>query len=603
MTYYHLGELIHRRAEKYGKKTALKYQTKMARGKWKSLSWKKFSDYVLKAAHAMAEMRVKPGDRIGVYSENMAEYLITDFGAYANGAVMVPMYATSSTSQVEYIVNDADVKVLFVGEQFQYNHAYKVMSENEVLKRLIIYDRNVVIHRDDKTSMYFDDFLSTGQNAHAQAIVSARMKQLKDTDLATIIYTSGTTGVPKGVMLLHKNYNEALRIHDIRFTEVSSKDVSMCFLPLTHIFEKAWTYYCLHKGTTVAVNKDPRKIQKTIKEIRPTLMSNVPRYWEKVYEGVNEQINSSGKFMQKVYKHAIETGRRHNLDYRNNGIKPPLWLFMKFQFYKATIFYLLKYVVGINRGVMFPCAGAPLSDNINEFLHSVDVFIMYGYGLTETTATVTCFPLKGFKIGTVGTVMPEMDVKIGENDEVLVKGPNIMQGYYNKPEETAKVFTADGYFRTGDAGYLTDNNELVLKERIKDLFKTSNGKYIAPQMIETRLAEDRYIDTVAVIADKYKFVSALIVPNFEILEEYANEHDIQFSSREELVKHEEIINLLYARIELKQVTFTSFEKVKKFVLLPRAFSIEEGELTNTLKLRRSVISEKYKNEIESMYQE
>lgn len=603
MTYYHLGELIHRRAEKYGKKTALKYQTKMARGKWKSLSWKKFSDYVLKAAHAMAEMRVKPGDRIGVYSENMAEYLITDFGAYANGAVMVPMYATSSTSQVEYIVNDADVKVLFVGEQFQYNHAYKVMSENEVLKRLIIYDRNVVIHRDDKTSMYFDDFLSTGQNAHAQAIVSARMKQLKDTDLATIIYTSGTTGVPKGVMLLHKNYNEALRIHDIRFTEVSSKDVSMCFLPLTHIFEKAWTYYCLHKGTTVAVNKDPRKIQKTIKEIRPTLMSNVPRFWEKVYEGVNEQINSSGKLMQKVYKHAIETGRRHNLDYRNNGIKPPLWLSMKFQFYKATIFYLLKYVVGINRGVMFPCAGAPLSDNINEFLHSVDVFIMYGYGLTETTATVTCFPLKGFKTGTVGTVMPEMDVKIGENDEVLVKGPNIMQGYYNKPEETAKVFTADGYFRTGDAGYLTDNNELVLKERIKDLFKTSNGKYIAPQMIETRLAEDRYIDTVAVIADKYKFVSALIVPNFEILEEYANEHDIPFSSREELVKHEEIINLLYARIELKQVTFTSFEKVKKFVLLPRAFSIEEGELTNTLKLRRSVISEKYKNEIESMYQE
>lgn len=603
MTYYHLGELIHRRAEKYGKKTALKYQTKMARGKWKSLSWKKFSDYVLKAAHAMAEMRVKPGDRIGVYSENMAEYLITDFGAYANGAVMVPMYATSSTSQVEYIVNDADVKVLFVGEQFQYNHAYKVMSENEVLKRLIIYDRNVVIHRDDKTSMYFDDFLSTGQNAHAQAIVSARMKQLKDTDLATIIYTSGTTGVPKGVMLLHKNYNEALRIHDIRFTEVSSKDVSMCFLPLTHIFEKAWTYYCLHKGTTVAVNKDPRKIQKTIKEIRPTLMSNVPRFWEKVYEGVNEQINSSGKLMQKVYKHTIETGRRHNLDYRNNGIKPPLWLSMKFQFYKATIFYLLKYVVGINRGVMFPCAGAPLSDNINEFLHSVDVFIMYGYGLTETTATVTCFPLKGFKTGTVGTVMPEMDVKIGENDEVLVKGPNIMQGYYNKPEETAKVFTADGYFRTGDAGYLTDNNELVLKERIKDLFKTSNGKYIAPQMIETRLAEDRYIDTVAVIADKYKFVSALIVPNFEILEEYANEHDIPFSSREELVKHEEIINLLYARIELKQVTFTSFEKVKKFVLLPRAFSIEEGELTNTLKLRRSVISEKYKNEIESMYQE
>ncbi|NLZ96077.1 MAG: AMP-binding protein, partial [Bacteroidales bacterium] len=232
MTYYHLGELIHRRAEKYGKKTAIKYQTKMAKGKWKNLSWRSFSELVLKAAHAMAEMGVEPGDRIGVYSENMAEYLVTDFGAYANKAVMVPMYATSSPSQVEYIVNDAHTKVLFVGEQFQYNHAYKVQVKSNVLRKLIVYDRNVVLNRDDKTSMYFDDFLATGQNAHAQATVNVRMKQLKDTDLATIIYTSGTTGVPKGVMLLHSSYNEALRIHDERLTRVSSKDVSMCFLPL-----------------------------------------------------------------------------------------------------------------------------------------------------------------------------------------------------------------------------------------------------------------------------------------------------------------------------------------------------------------------------------
>ena len=387
MTYYHLGELVHRRAEKYGKKTAIKYQTKMAKGKWKTLSWRKFSEQVLQAAHAMAEMGVEPNDRIGVYSENMAEYLITDFGAYANRCVMVPMYATASPSQVEYIVGDAQIKVIFVGEQFQYNHAYKVQAQSNILNRLIIFDRSVVINRDDKTSMYFDDFLATGQNAHAQATVNARMKQLKNTDLATIIYTSGTTGVPKGVMLLHSSYNEALRIHDVRLTKVSNKDVSMCFLPLTHIFEKAWTYYCIHKGITVAVNKDPRKIQLTIKEIRPTLMSSVPRFWEKVYTGVNEKINSSSKFMQKVFRHAIETGHKHNLDYRNEGIKPPLWLSVKFNFYRATIFYMLKYVVGINRGNIFPCAGAPLSDNINTFLQSVDIHIIYGYGLTETTAT------------------------------------------------------------------------------------------------------------------------------------------------------------------------------------------------------------------------
>lgn len=603
MTYYHLGELIHRRAEEFGKKTAIKHQHKTSQKKWKDISYKHLSANILRLAHALAEIGVQPGDRIGIYSENMAEYLITDFGAYANRAVMVPMYATASISQVEYIVNDAHTKIVFVGEQYQYNQAYKVQTESNVLHQLVIFDNNVVLNREDDTSMYFDDFLATGQNANAHALVNVRMKQLKETDLATIIYTSGTTGVPKGVMLLHSSYGQALKIHDLRLTTISSKDTSMCFLPLTHIFEKAWTYYCLHKGMTVAVNKDPREIQETIKQIRPTLMSSVPRFWEKVYAGVNEKINSSNRMMKKVFAHAIETGRRYNLDYRNESIKPPLWLSMKFRFYQATVFYALKYVVGINRGNFFPCAGAPLSDKINTFLQSVDIHIIYGYGLTETTATVTCFPFKGFKIGTVGTVMPEVEVKIGDNNEILVKGLTVMDGYHNKPEETAAVFTDDGYFRTGDAGYMTDNNELVLTERIKDLYKTSNGKYIAPQMIEMRLAEDNNIDMVAVIGNERKFVSALVVPNYLALEDYAREHDIAFSSREELIANQEIKDFIYARIELKQVDFTSFEKIKKFVLLPEPFSIEGGELTNTLKLRRNVILEKYGAEIESMYVE
>ena len=603
MTYYHLGELIHRRAEQYGNKTAIKYQKPLSNKKWKDISWKLFSEKVLKLAHAMAESGVEPSDRIGVYSENVPEYFITDFAAYANKGVMVPMYATASPSQVEYIVNDAQTKIVFVGEQFQYNQAYKVQTESEVLRKLIIFDRKVVLNREDKTSTYFDDFLTTGQNAHAQALVNVRMKQLKDTDLATIIYTSGTTGVPKGVMLLHSSFLQAFKIHDMRLTKCSSKDVSMCFLPLTHIFEKTWSYFCLHKGMTVAVNKDPREIQETIKQIRPTLMTSVPRFWEKVYAGVSEQINSSKGIMKKVFKHAIETGRTHNLDYRNENIKPPFWLSVKFNFYKATVFYLLKYVVGINRGNFFPCAGAPLSDNINEFLQSVDIHILYGYGLTETTATVTCFPYIGFKIGTVGTVIPEVYVKIGDNNEILVKGLTVMDGYYNKPEETAAVFTDDGYFRTGDAGYFTENEELVLTERIKDLYKTSNGKYIAPQMIETRLGEDHYIDMVAVIGNERKFVGALVVPNFEALEVYARENSIPFNSREELVSHPDINAYMYGRIELKQVDFTSFEKIKRFVILPKPFTIQEGELTNTLKLRRKVILDKYNEEIERMYVE
>lgn len=603
MAYYHLGELIHRRAEEFGNKTAIKYQHKTSHKKWKDLSYKLFSKKVLKMAHAMAEIGVAPGDKIGIYSENMVEYLITDFGAYANRAVMVPMYATASISQVEYIVNDAHTRIIFVGEQYQYNQAYKVQSESNVLKQLIVFDDKVVLNRDDKTTMFFDDFLTTGQNANAQTLVNVRMKQLKDSDLATIIYTSGTTGVPKGVMLLHSNYAHALKIHDIRLTTCTSKDVSMCFLPLTHIFEKAWTYYCFHKGMTIAVNKDPREIQKTIKQIRPTVMSSVPRFWEKVYTGVNEKITSSKGLMKKIYAHSIETGRSYNLDYKNEGVKPPMWLSLKFMFYQATVFHLLKYVVGINKGNFFPCAGAQLSDTVNAFLQSVDIHIIYGYGLTETTATVTCFPYIGFKIGTVGTMMPEVEVKIGADNEILVKSHAIMAGYYNKPEETAAVFTADGFFRTGDAGYFTEKNELILTERIKDLYKTSNGKYIAPQMIESRLGEDNYIDMVAVIGNGRKFVSALVVPNYPALEKYAHEHSIPFSTTEELIAQQEIKDLIYGRIELKQVDFTSFEKIKKFVLLPKAFSIDGGELTNTLKLRRNIILDKYATEIEGMYVE
>ncbi len=284
MAYYHLGELIHKQALKLKYKTALQYQS--PNGEWLDLSWKSFSDKIMKTAQAMAEIGLQPNDNVGIYSQNMEKYLITDFAAYANSAVMVPMYATSSPAQLSYIVNDAQIKVLFVGEQFQYNNACKVQQELPVLERLIIFDPKVVLKPEDKRSVYFDDFITTGDNSESLAMVNSRLKQLKESDLATIIYTSGTTGEPKGVMLTHANYIKACRIHDLRLTSLSEKDLSMCFLPLTHIFEKAWTYYCLHKGITVAVNREPSEIRKTIKQIRPTLMSNVPRFWEKVYDGI-----------------------------------------------------------------------------------------------------------------------------------------------------------------------------------------------------------------------------------------------------------------------------------------------------------------------------
>ncbi|HBB01580.1 MAG: long-chain fatty acid--CoA ligase [Bacteroidetes bacterium GWD2_45_23] len=599
MNYHHLGELVHKQALTLKYKTALKYQSPS--GEWLDLSWKSFADKIMKVAQAMAEIGLQPDDNVGIYAQNMDKYLITDFAAYANKAVMVPMYATASPLQVSYIVQDANIRLLFVGEQFQYNNAYKVQQELPVLVKLIIFDPKVVLKPDDQTSVFFDDFITTGDNSESMALVNSRLKQLKESDLATIIYTSGTTGEPKGVMLTHANYIKACRIHDMRLQNLSETDLSMCFLPLTHIFEKAWTYYCLHKGITVAVNRDPSEIRKTLKQVRPTLMSNVPRFWEKVYDGVKDNIDSASGITKWLFNDAVKTGRRHNLEYVNEGKRAPLGNRIKFYLYRHTVFHLIKRIVGIDRGNFFPVAGAPLSDTINAFMQSIDVHLIYGYGLTETTATVSCFPQKGFRIGTVGRVMPDVAVKIGENNEILVKGDTVMAGYYKKPEANAAAFTEDGFFRTGDAGSLTDDNEIILTERIKDLYKTSNGKYIAPQMIETRISEDKFIEQVAVIGDERKFVSALIVPNFETLVAYAQEQKIAFETLEALVGNPHIHNLIFGRIELLQSQFTSYEKIKKITLLPNPFSVENGELTNTLKLRRKVILEKYADVIDRMY--
>ena len=601
MIYYHFAELIHRQAEKYGNRTALKHRDN-ATGKWLKISWREFSDKVMLTAKAMAEFGIKVQENIGVYSQNMPQCLYTDFGAYGNRVVSIPMYATNSPGQIEYIINDAKIRTLFVGEQLQYNNAFKVQKDSKYLERLVVFDPAVKMNPEDKTSIYFDDFLRLGDNAHAESTVKIRMTEAVPEDLATIIYTSGTTGESKGVMLPHSCYLEAMRIHDVRLPLVTDKDLSMSFLPMTHIFEKAWCYYCLHKGVTIAINQDPKMIQKTLPEVHPTLMCNVPRFWEKVYAGVHEKITSASPAMKKIFLDAIETGRKYNLEYKNKGIPAPCGLKLKFQFYNKTVFTLLKRVLGIERGRFFPVAGAPLSDTINEFLQSVNIPIAYGYGLSETTATVCFYPEIGFQFGSIGEVMPGVQVKIDPgNNEILVKGNTVMSGYYNKPEETKKAFTEDGFFRTGDAGRL-EGNTLFFTERIKDLYKTSNGKYIAPQAIEMVMSGDNYIEQIAVIGDQRKFVSALIVPAYPLLEKYAGEKGISFESREELVKNKDIIRFIEARVEEHQKNLASYEKIKRFTLLPEPFMMG-CELTDTLKLRRPVVLQKYATEIEAMYEE
>ena len=601
MTYHHLSVLVHRRAEKYGDKVALKYRD-YETSQWIPITWNQFSQTVRQVANALVELGVQEEENIGIFSQNKPECLYVDFGAFANRAVTIPLYATSSPAQAQYIINDAQIRYIFVGEQFQYDAAFSVFGFCQSLQQLIIFDRAVVRDPRDMTSIYFDEFLETGKGLPNNDIVEERTSRASDDDLANILYTSGTTGEPKGVMLHHSNYIEAFRIHDIRLVDMSDQDVSMNFLPLTHVFEKAWTYLCIHKGVQICINLRPVDIQTTIKEIRPTLMCSVPRFWEKVYAGVQEKIAQETGLKKAMMLDAIKVGKIHNIDYLRKGKTPPLMNQLKYKFYEKTVYALLKKTIGIENGNFFPTAGAAVPDEICEFVHSVGINMLVGYGLTESTATVSCFLNQGYEIGSVGTVMPDVEVKIGDENEILLRGKTITKGYYKKAEATAAAIDKDGWFHTGDAGYLK-GDQLYLTERIKDLFKTSNGKYVSPQALETKLAIDRYIDQIAIIADQRKFVSALIVPVYGFVEDYAKEKGIEYKNMEELLQHPKILGLFRARIDTLQQQFAHYEQVKRFTLLPEPFSMERGELTNTLKLKRPIVAKNYKEVIDKMYEE
>ena len=593
--------MIHRQAEKFGDKIALKYRD-YSKEQWVPISWRQFSDNVRQAASALVACSVKEFENVGIFSQNKPESFFVDFSCFANRAVTVPLYATSSPEQARYIINDAHIRILFVGEQFQYDAVISVQGYCHTLEQIVIYDPTVVKDPRDKNSIYFDEFMKRGEGLPYNEVVEARTARASFDDLCNILYTSGTTGEPKGVMLHHYNWQEALRTHHERLTTMREGDVSMNFLPLTHVFERGWCYVCLNEGIQICVNLRPADIQKTIREIRPNYMCSVPRFWEKVYIAVQQKIAKESGVKKALMVNALKVGKAYNVDYLSKGLEPPTWLKLKYKFFDSTILSMLRKVVGVENGKFFPTAGAAVSDEVCEFTHAVGINMCVGYGLTESTATVSCFPMENFVIGSVGEVMPDLEVKIGENNEILLRGKTIMSGYYHKAEATAKAIDKDGWFHTGDSGYL-EGRTLFLKERIKDLFKTSNGKYISPQAIETKLAVDQYFEQVAVIADRYKFVSALIVPNYKAVEAYAKSKGIRYGGMDELLLNPEIKELFQTRMDTLQQQFANYERIKRFTLLPEPFSMERGELTNTLKLRRNIVEQNYKELIDKMYQE
>ena len=597
----HLSRLIHDQAKKYGDREALIYRD-FGSKEWKSCSWNQFSDMVKKVSNAMLNLGVKLQENVGIFSQNSVQYLFCDFGAWGIRAVTIPFYATSSEQQIQFMVSDAKVRFLFVGEQEQYDKARRVVSMCQTLERIIVFDRNVRISTHDPNAMYFDDFLKLGENYPRQTEVESLQAQASMDDIANILYTSGTTGDSKGVILTCGQYHAAFEANH-KCVPVGEDDRVLNFLPFTHIFEKGWKILCLTEGAKLIVNTYPLEVQQSMKETHPTCMSSVPRFWEKVYMGVLEQIEKASAPKRKLFQHALSVGKKHNIDYLSKGKRPPLALHFEYEMLNKTVFSLVRKELGLENAHFFPTAGATVNPKVEEFVHSIGINMVVGYGLTESLATVSCNHLgEPFTVGGVGIPIEGLDVKISEEGEVLLKGPTITIGYYNREDLTKAAFTDDGYFRTGDSGYLKDG-ELFLKERIKDLYKTSNGKYIAPQMIESKLLVDKFIDQIAIIADQRKFVSALIIPVYPLLEEYAREHHIAFESREQLCANQQIYDMMKERIDTLQQQLAHYEQIKRFTLLPHHFSMEKGELTNTLKIKRRVLNENYKKEIDAMYAE
>lgn len=583
--------IILKNVEKHPVKSAIGFKKKDEA--WKELSWKKFGEIVFKTANALKNAGIQENDKVAIYADNSSEWMIFDLASMAIGAITVPVYSTNNAEQAEYIISDSSAKAILVGSQEQYDACLEILQKEESPLETIIVSKKSIWIKKEFNSFYLEDFI-------AKSSSKLEICPKENDDTATLIYTSGTTGTPKGVMLTHGNFIKAFDSH-FEFFKFKNfeEELSLAFLPLTHVFERSWSLLCLYGGARVYFLEDPKNIAKTLEEVKPTMMCAVPRFFQKVYAGVLEKAEEGSSLKKKIFDWALATGWQ-TAELRRNEQAIPFGLKFKESIADMLVFSKIKEKMG-GRLWFLPCGGASLSPEVTKFFDSVGIHVTVGYGLTETTATLTLFPLTHFEHGTSGKPLPGVEIRIGENDEIQARGNGIMKGYYNKPEETQKVFTEDGWFKTGDAGKFDGKGNLIITDRIKDLMKTSNGKYVAPQQIENLLTNNNFIQQIMLVAEGRQFVSALIVPNFEFLQDYIKKNNIPFTNWETAVKEDSIIALYKEKIKELQVHLADYEKVKKFTLMPAEFDINTGEITPTLKVKRNVVLKKYADIIEKMY--
>lgn len=583
-----ISAFLNTNTEKYPLKSAIGFKKDE---KWNDINWKDFRRLVFKTANALRNSGVQENDKVAIYSDNSAEWIIFDLATLSLGAITVPIYSTNNQEHAEYIINESESKVIMVGNQEQYDAAYEILQKNGSLQKIIVSKKKVWVKKD--RTEYLEDFIKNAEE-------NLEIVEKSDDDLATIIYTSGTTGVPKGVMLTHGNFHKCVESHfDFFKFKNFENEHSLAFLPLTHIFERSWTLLSLYGGAKVSFLENTKLIAHTLTEVKPTMMCAVPRFYQKIYGGIHEMVKEGSDTKKKIFNWAIKIGSEvAELNRKNQPI--PFGLNLKNSFANKLVFNKIKQKLGGKLWFM-PCGGASISSEVTQFFDAMGIHVTVGYGLTETTATLTAFPFKNYEHGTAGIPLGNTQIKIGENDEILAKGDGIMKGYYKKPKETAEVFTEDGWFKTGDAGKFDEKENLIITDRIKDLMKTSNGKYVAPQPIENLLSNNNYIQQVMVVAEGKPFVTALVVPNFEFLMEKLKEMKIPFTNWKDIIDLQQIKDLYHQKIEEIQHSLSGFEKVKKFTLMPAEFEISSGEITPTLKIKRNIVLQKYQELIEKMY--
>ncbi|MGL4713247.1 MAG: AMP-dependent synthetase/ligase [Shewanella sp.] len=595
---YHVIRLLQQQSESL--KDAIALEGFEMAAPWYQVSWQAFDEISSKIAQVLIELGVQVQDRCVILAQNCPQWTCADVGTLKSRAIVVPIYPTSTLEQASFIVNDATAKVMFVDDAKQYAMACELQALCPSLEYVIVFDSSVTLAADKANQHWHLDTLLAGDtqlNIAQEAELNQRLQAANLDDLLTLIYTSGTTGDPKGVMLDYRNVASTIRQHDQKLA-FHSGDVSLAFLPLSHVFERSWSFYVLCRGGHNVYLQNTQRVKEAISAVRPHTLCVVPRFLEKVYSAVQDKVAKSADGRKKLFAWAMRVGQRQ-FEVGQGRAKGGLWLSLQWRLAHKLVYSKLQAVLG-GRLKFMPCGGAALDINVGSFFHAINIPVLCGYGLTETNATVTCNTLGNRVPGSNGQPLLETDIKLGKDDEILVRGATVMRGYFNRPEDTAAAFE-DGWLKTGDAGRFDANGNLFITDRIKELMKTSNGKYIAPQRIEGAVGCCPFIEQVAIIADARNYVTALIVPAFESLEAWAKNKGLKYESPLELLRHSHVVEHFEQRLKQMQHELAGFEQIKKFTLLPEAFSMEAGLITPTLKLRRKMIYHKYAHEINAMY--